>query len=51
MYGKRDNPGCNAHLRALAEVYANSDVQAKFVQDVVAAWNKLMNLDRYDVAK
>jgi catalase-peroxidase len=43
--------GSNAQLRALAEVYASSDAQAKFVQDFVAAWNKVMNLDRYDVAK
>jgi catalase-peroxidase len=43
--------GSNSQLRALAEVYASSDAQAKFVQDFVAAWNKVMNLDRYDVAK
>jgi catalase-peroxidase len=43
--------GSNAQLRALAEVYASSDAQAKFVQDFVAAWTKVMNLDRYDVAK
>jgi catalase-peroxidase len=43
--------GSNAQLRALAEVYASSDAQAKFVQDFVAAWSKVMNLDRYDVAK
>ena len=43
--------GSNAQLRALAEVYASSDAQAKFVRDFVAAWNKVMNLDRYDVAK
>jgi catalase-peroxidase len=43
--------GSNAQLRALAEVYASSDAQAQFVQDFVAAWNKVMNLDRYDVAK
>jgi catalase-peroxidase len=42
--------GSNAELRALAEVYASSDAHAKFVQDFVAAWNKVMNLDRYDVA-
>jgi catalase-peroxidase len=41
--------GSNAQLRALAEVYASSDAQAKFVQDFVAAWSKVMNLDRYDV--
>ena len=43
--------GSNAQLRALAEVYASSDAHGKFVQDFVAAWNKVMNLDRYDVAR
>jgi catalase-peroxidase len=43
--------GSNAQLRAIAEVYASSDAQAKFVQDFVAAWSKVMNLDRYDLAK
>jgi catalase-peroxidase len=43
--------GSNAQLRALAEVYASSDSQMKFVQDFVAAWNKVMNLDRYDLAR
>ena len=42
--------GSNAQLRALAEVYGTSDAQAKFVQDFVAAWTKVMNLDRFDVA-
>jgi catalase-peroxidase len=42
--------GSNAQLRALAEVYGSSDAQAKFVADFVAAWNKVMNLDRFDVA-
>lgn len=42
--------GSNSQLRALAEVYASSDAQAKFVQDFVAAWNKVMNLDRFDTA-
>ncbi len=42
--------GSNAQLRALAEVYGSSDAQAKFVQDFVAAWNKVMNLDRFAVA-
>jgi catalase-peroxidase len=37
-------------LRALAEVYAQDDNQEKFVQDFVAAWNKVMNLDRFDLA-
>jgi catalase-peroxidase len=42
--------GSNSQLRALAEVYASSDSQDVFVQDFVAAWNKVMNLDRYDLA-
>jgi len=42
--------GSNAQLRALAEVYASSDAKAKFVHDFVAAWSKVMNLDRFDVA-
>ncbi|HVO13073.1 MAG TPA: catalase/peroxidase HPI [Vicinamibacteria bacterium] len=42
--------GSNSELRALAEVYGSSDAQVKFVQDFVAAWNKVMNLDRFDVA-
>jgi catalase-peroxidase len=40
--------GSNAELRALAEVYASEDAKAKFVHDFVAAWNKVMNLDRFD---
>jgi catalase-peroxidase len=43
--------GSNAQLRALAEVYGSSDAQGKFVQDFVAAWNKVMNLDRFDLAR
>jgi catalase-peroxidase len=42
--------GSNAQLRALAEVYACSDSQRAFVRDFVAAWNKVMNLDRFDLA-
>ncbi|MGV7211545.1 catalase/peroxidase HPI [Oxalobacteraceae bacterium A2-2] len=42
--------GSNAQLRALAEVYASADGEAKFVQDFAAAWTKVMNLDRYDLA-
>ncbi len=42
--------GSNSQLRALAEVYGSSDAQKKFVFDFVAAWNKVMNLDRYDLA-
>jgi catalase-peroxidase len=43
--------GSNAQLRALAEVYGCSDAQARFVQDFVATWTKVMNLDRFDVAQ
>ncbi|QYX48071.1 catalase/peroxidase HPI [Pseudomonas tussilaginis] len=42
--------GSNAQLRALAEVYASSDAKDKFVNDFVAAWTKVMNLDRFDLA-
>jgi catalase-peroxidase len=42
--------GSNSQLRALAEVYASDDAQHKFVVDFVAAWNKVMNLDRFDLA-
>ena len=41
--------GSNAQLRALAEVYASADAQQKFVKDFVAAWTKVMNLDRFDL--
>jgi catalase-peroxidase len=43
--------GSNSHLRALAEVYASSDAQMKFVRDFIMAWNKVMNLDRFDLAR
>src|ERR1700730_15096520 len=42
--------GSHAQLRALAEVYGSSDAQEKFVHDFVAAWDKVMNLDRFDLA-
>jgi catalase-peroxidase len=42
--------GSNSELRAIAEVYASSDAQETFVSDFVAAWNKVMNLDRFDLA-
>ncbi|MBL9124383.1 MAG: catalase/peroxidase HPI [Planctomycetaceae bacterium] len=41
--------GSNSQLRALAEVYGSADAQEKFVRDFVAAWNKVMNLDRFDL--
>ena len=42
--------GSHSQLRALAEVYASADSKEKFVKDFVAAWNKVMNLDRFDLA-
>ena len=42
--------GSNSQLRALSEVYAQDDAQEKFVRDFVAAWNKVMNADRFDLA-
>ena len=42
--------GSNSELRALAEVYGSSDAEEKFVQDFVAAWTKVMDLDRFDLA-
>ena len=42
--------GANAELRSVAEVYASDDAREKFVHDFVAAWNKVMNLDRYDLS-
>jgi catalase-peroxidase len=42
--------GSNSELRALAEVYGSKDAQEKFIKDFVAAWNKVMNLDRFDLA-
>jgi catalase-peroxidase len=42
--------GSNSQLRALAEVYASEDSQEKFLHDFIAAWNKVMNLDRFDLA-
>jgi catalase-peroxidase len=43
--------GSHSELRALAEVYGSADAQARFVRDFVAAWTKVMNLDRFDVAR
>ena len=42
--------GSNSELRAIAEVYASDDAKEKFVNDFVAAWNKVMNADRFDLA-
>jgi catalase-peroxidase len=42
--------GSNAQLRALAEVYGSADAEKKFVSDFIAAWNRVMNLDRFDAA-
>jgi len=42
--------GSNSQLRAIAEVYACADAKEKFVRDFVAAWDKVMNLDRFDLA-
>jgi catalase-peroxidase len=41
--------GSNSELRALAEVYASGDAKQKFVEDFVAAWNKVMMLDRFEL--
>ena len=43
--------GSNSQLRAVAEVYGSSDAGKKFVQDFAAAWNKVMNLDRFDLVR
>ncbi len=43
--------GSNSQLRAVAEVYASTDAQKKFILDFVSVWNKVMNLDRFDVAR
>ena len=42
--------GSNSQLRALAEVYGSADAEERFVHDFVAAWAKVMNLDRFDLA-
>ncbi|HMK96890.1 MAG TPA: hypothetical protein VK425_05035, partial [Acidimicrobiales bacterium] len=42
--------GSNSQLRAVAEVYASDDAEEKFVHDFVAAWDKVMNLDRFDLS-
>jgi catalase-peroxidase len=43
--------GSNSQLRALAEVYAQDDSKEKFARDFAAAWGKVMNLDRFDLAR
>jgi catalase-peroxidase len=43
--------GSNSQLRALAEVYASDDARQAFVGDFVAAWHKIMNLDRFDLVR
>ena len=43
--------GSNSQLRALEEVYASADAKEKFLQDFVAAWTKVTELDRFDLAK
>ena len=42
--------GSNSELRAIAEVYASADASDKFIRDFVSTWNKVMNLDRFDLA-
>ena len=42
--------GSNSQLRAISEVYASAGAEKKFIDDFVAAWHKVMNLDRFDVA-
>ena len=42
--------GSNSQLRAIAEVYASDDSKEKFINDFVSAWDKVMNLDRFDLA-
>jgi catalase-peroxidase len=41
--------GSNSQLRAIAEVYASDDADSMFISDFVAAWTKVMNLDRFDI--
>ena len=43
--------GSNSELRSLAEVYGSSDAQEKFIKDFISAWNKVMNLDRFEINK
>jgi catalase-peroxidase len=50
VYGQIRPRHIKPQLRALAEVYAQDDAREKFARDFVAAWNKVMNLDRFDLA-
>jgi catalase-peroxidase len=43
--------GSHSELRAIAEVYASSDAKEKFVKDFISAWDKVMNLDRFELKK
>jgi len=43
--------GSHSQLRAIAEVYASADAKQKFARDFVAAWSKVMNLDRFDLVR
>ena len=47
---RRPHPRVDSELRALAEVYASDDAKEKFVNDFIAAWAKVMDPDRYDLA-
>ena len=53
MDGYRGRPcvGSHSQLRALSEVYAAADARDKFIRDFVAAWDKVMNLDRFDLER
>jgi catalase-peroxidase len=48
-HGHRPRFGAHSQLRAIAEIYVSDDGKEKFVRDFVAAWNKVMNLDRCDL--
>ncbi len=46
---EQEQPRLSARVRAIAEVYGSDDAEQKFVRDFVAAWDKVMNLDRFDL--
>ena len=50
-HARRSHLRFDSQLRAIAEVYASSDSKEKFVEDFVDAWSKVMNLDRFDLAR